>query len=453
MMSAFTHILAPTRISFLLLISLSIALPTQAADTLDDLLKQVKSTQGEEGRRNQERERSFLAAKNQQQQLLKEAKAKLKQTQSESERLKNDFESNEKQLIELSEALHQATGTLGEMFGVVRQSAGDLKAVINTSLVSAQFKDRTESLEKLANSKALPNVSELENLWFTLQQEMTESGKVSTFNTRVTTPDGSNQQQQVTRIGNFTAIADGKYLNFMPESQQFMVLARQPGEPHLSLAESFNNAQKPYTAMTIDPTRGAILGMLVQNPNTLERIQQGGLIGYIILALGLLGLLIAIERLIVLFLVGQKINRQLKDVENPADNNPLGRVLSTFSHNGHDDLETMEQRLDEAILKETPKLNRGIRIVKLLSAIAPLLGLLGTVTGMIATFQSITLFGTGDPKLMASGISQALVTTMLGLIVAVPLLFLHAAIAARSQRFIQILDEQSAGLIARKLQK
>ena len=451
-MRLFTHLLALHRTFLALLVAFSIALPAQAANSLDDLLRQVKSTQGEEGRRNQERERKFLAAKNQQQRLLNEAKAKLKQTQSESERLKNDFESNEKQLTELSEALHQATGTLGEMFGVVRQSAGDLKAVINTSLVSAQFKDRTETLETLANSKALPNVSELEHLWFTLQQEMTESGKVSIFNTTVTTPDGSSQQQQVTRIGNFTAIAAGQYLNYMPESQQFMILARQPGEPHRSLAENFNKTQQSHTAITIDPTRGAILGMLVQNPNTLERVQQGGLIGYIILALGLLGLLIAIERLIVLFFVGNKINRQLKDVENPTENNPLGRVLATFKQNGHNDLETMEQRLDEAILKETPKLNRGIRIVKLLSAIAPLLGLLGTVTGMIATFQSITLFGTGDPKLMASGISQALVTTMLGLIVAVPLLFLHAGIAARSQRFIQILDEQSAGLIARKLQ-
>ena len=451
-MRLFTHLLALHRTFLALLVAFSIALPAQAANSLDDLLRQVKSTQGEEGRRNQERERKFLAAKNQQQRLLNEAKAKLKQTQSESERLKNDFESNEKQLTELSEALHQATGTLGEMFGVVRQSAGDLKAVINTSLVSAQFKDRTETLETLANSKALPNVSELEHLWFTLQQEMTESGKVSIFNTTVTTPDGSSQQQQVTRIGNFTAIAAGQYLNYMPESQQFMILARQPGEPHRSLAENFNKTQQSHTAITIDPTRGAILGMLVQNPNTLERVQQGGLIGYIILALGLLGLLIAIERLIVLFFVGNKINRQLKDVENPTENNPLGRVLATFKQNSHNDLETMEQRLDEAILKETPKLNRGIRIVKLLSAIAPLLGLLGTVTGMIATFQSITLFGTGDPKLMASGISQALVTTMLGLIVAVPLLFLHAGIAARSQRFIQILDEQSAGLIARKLQ-
>ena len=144
---------------------------------------------------------------------------------------------------------------------------------------------------------------------------------------------------------------------------------------------------------------------------------------------------------------------QLLDLSKTSDNNPLGRVLQVAARYPNEDLEKLELRIDEAILKETPAFNRGVRLLKLLAAVAPLLGLLGTVTGMIGTFQSITLFGTGDPKLMASGISQALVTTMLGLIVAVPLLFAHAMIHARGQRFIQILDEQSAGLIAKHFEK
>ncbi len=424
----------------------------KSAASLDELLRQVKASQGEEGRRNKAREQRFLAEKSQQQTLLKQAEAELVRTQAESDRLKSLFESNEEKLAELTEILHQRTGTLGEVFGVVRQSAGDLKAVISDSLVSAQHTGRVPPIENLANSRALPTVSELETLWYTLQQEMTESGKVVTFNADVIGVDGVSLQRPVTRIGTFTAVSDGKYLNYLAETGQLITLSRQPGQPHSSLAQDIGQLSAGVGPMTIDPTRGSILGMLVQSPSALERVQQGGVIGYIILALGLLGILVGAERFWRLSRIGSKIRQQLEAPDKPQENNPLGRVLQVFDSNSSEDLETLELRLDEAILKETPALSRGVRIVKLLAAIAPLLGLLGTVTGMIGTFQAITLFGTGDPKLMAGGISQALVTTMLGLIVAVPLLFMHAGIAARSQRFIQILDEQSAGLIARQLE-
>ena len=424
----------------------------KSAASLDELLRQVKASQGEEGRRNKAREQRFLAEKSQQQTLLKQAEAELVRTQAESDRLKSLFESNEEKLAELTEILHQRTGTLGEVFGVVRQSAGDLKAVISDSLVSAQHSGRVPPIENLANSKALPTVSELETLWYTLQQEMTESGKVATFDSEVIGVDGVSRRRPVTRIGTFTAVSDGKYLNYLAETSQLITLSRQPGQPHSSLAQDIGQLSAGVGPMTIDPTRGSILGMLVQSPSALERVQQGGVIGYIILALGLLGILVGAERFWRLARIGSKIRQQLEAPDKPQENNPLGRVLQVFDSNSSEDLETLELRLDEAILKETPALSRGVRIVKLLAAIAPLLGLLGTVTGMIGTFQAITLFGTGDPKLMAGGISQALVTTMLGLIVAVPLLFMHAGIAARSQRFIQILDEQSAGLIARQLE-
>ncbi|PIE40818.1 MAG: hypothetical protein CSA49_06605 [Gammaproteobacteria bacterium] len=426
---------------------------TAKPGSLDELLKQVKASQGEEGRRNKVREQRFIAARNQQKQLLRQAEKTLADTEAESERLKTAFEENEAQLTELSEILHQRTGTLGEMFGVVRQSAGDLQALIENSLVSSQFKQRSASLEKLASSKALPNVTELETLWYLLQQEMTESGKVVKYPATVVSAHGNASEKPVVRIGTFTAVSEGQYLNFLPETQQLMMLSRQPGQPHKSLAEDIAKADSGLVSMTIDPARGAILGMLVRTPSVLERVNQGGLIGYIILGLGVLGLVIAIYRLLSLYVVGQQIKAQLAALDKPSDKNPLGRIMGVFKQHQNDDIETLELRLDEAILKETPVLARGVRIVKLLAAIAPLLGLLGTVVGMIGTFQAISLFGTGDPKLMAGGISQALVTTMLGLIVAVPLLFLHAALAARSQRFIQILDEQSAGLIAHQLER
>jgi biopolymer transport protein ExbB len=134
----------------------------------------------------------------------------------------------------------------------------------------------------------------------------------------------------------------------------------------------------------------------------------------------------------------------------PRADNPLGRVLRVYEENQSADVEKLGLKLDEAILKETPALERGIMLLKVLSVVAPLLGLLGTVTGMIKTFQAITLFGTGDPKLMAGGISEALVTTVLGLVTAIPLLLLHSVVSTRSKNLVQVLDEQSVGLVAER---
>ncbi|MEC8351463.1 MAG: MotA/TolQ/ExbB proton channel family protein, partial [Pseudomonadota bacterium] len=103
--------------------------------------------------------------------------------------------------------------------------------------------------------------------------------------------------------------------------------------------------------------------------------------------------------------------------------------------------------------REMPKITRNLTLIKIISVVAPLLGLLGTVTGMINTFQAITLFGTGDPKLMAGGISQALVTTVLGLVVAIPTVFLYTLLNTRSKNMLLILQEQSAGIIAERSEK
>jgi biopolymer transport protein ExbB len=189
------------------------------------------------------------------------------------------------------------------------------------------------------------------------------------------------------------------------------------------------------------------LNSLIARPNLQERVQQGGLVGYLIIALGIIGLLIALERMVVLGIASRKVSAQLKS-DTPRQDNALGRVLSVHDANKAADTETLELKLSEAIFKETPTLNRALLFLKIISVVAPLMGLLGTVTGMIKTFQAITLYGTGDPKLMAGGISQALVTTVLGLCVAIPMVLLHTLVSGRSRRIVQVLQEQSAGIIA-----
>jgi len=272
------------------------------------------------------------------------------------------------------------------------------------------------------------------------EQETVESGRVVRFPAPVIDTNGESSEQEVIRVGLFNAQAQGRYLTYQTETGRFVVLARQPDQITLG--------NKTDGAPAIDPTRGVLLSLLVETPDLAERIQQGGVVGYVILALGALGLLIVIFRLIYLAITGRAIGQQLNNLTTPSSKNPLGRILAVANENADADPGNLELQIDEAILRELPRLTRGEGLVKLLAGVAPLLGLLGTVVGMIATFQSITLFGTGDPKMMADGISQALVTTALGLIVAIPLLFMHTLVASRSQALVQILDEQSLGLVA-----
>jgi biopolymer transport protein ExbB len=415
---------------------------------LDKLLRDIQQTQGAAGKIDADQEARFLAAADQAQ-ALEAARAELRQQEQLSQQLSAQLNAGKAQLSQLAGELDNRSGTLTDLFDVARQVAGDLKADLNASLISAEFPDRSRQLAAIADAKALPTIDQLERLWFSLQQEMTESGKVVYYDQEVLSAAGEPRQAKVIRIGAFNALADGKYLRYLPETGKLADLPRQPESEFTDLAEAISAAQTGPVAIGIDPTRGAILGMLIQTPDTLERLAQGGAIGYIIMALGVIGFLYGVVRLVVLTRIGQKMTRQMNRPEISEDN-PLGRVLAVAEHSAAQETDNLELLLDEAITREVPALERGIAMIKLLAAVAPLLGLLGTITGMILTFQSISLFGTGDPKLMAGGISQALVTTMQGLCVAIPLLFLHSLVVARSHILIQILDEQTAGLISRR---
>jgi biopolymer transport protein ExbB len=301
----------------------------------------------------------------------------------------------------------------------------------------------------MGQSNRLASMEEIERLWFELQREMTESGKVVTFPTTVVNDQGEEQTRDVTRIGVFNAVSDGKYLEFIPETTRLVELQRQPQGRYLKRVDALESADSGLVAVGVDPTRGQLLGLLVQSPSLTERIAQGKEVGYVIIALGIIGVLIAIWRLLALSATSAAVNKQAKNPKQ-VGNNPLGRVFKVYEDNPTADVESLELKLGEAILKETPKFNMMLPLLKIISVVAPLLGLLGTVTGMIITFQAITLYGAGDPKLMAGGISTALVTTVLGLVVAIPTVFLHTLVQSRARRLTQILQEEAAGLLAER---
>jgi len=436
---------------FLLLASHGILAVANHPTSLDNLLRQVEQAHRQDAQIRKQREQRFLAAHEKQKTLLQELQRQVARQRDRGQQLRQQHAGNEKALHKLQAELDARSGDLGELFGTMRQTAGDMQALLHDSLVSAQYPGRAAWMDILATSKTLPDITELERFWLLLQQEISESGQVRRFLAPVTGTDGITAPQEVIRIGVFTAITGGKYLHFQPDLKRFTVLSRQPAGHLQNTALTFATQRSGYAPMIIDPTRGGLLSMLTRTPTLTERLQQGGIIGYIILAVGLFGIMLVVTRLAYLGRAARKIDRQLHAPGTIVDDNPLGRVLLAAGNGADRDIDAIELLLDEAILRETPPLQRGLALLKLLAAVAPLLGLLGTVTGMILTFQSISLFGTGDPKLMAGGISQALVTTVLGLVVAIPLLFSHTLLASRSRMLVQILDEQSAGLIARQV--
>ncbi len=422
----------------------------QAPKNLDALLLQVKNERVEMKKELNEREKRFVGEKNKQASLLAQAKKELARQEAITKKLQATFTANDKVLGKLEEELTIAKGNLGEMFGVVKQVAGDFKGQFENSNISAQYPGRDKFMATLAETKKLPGIDELNKLWYEMQRQMTETGKVVKFKAQVVKPDGTKSEETVTRVGAFNLVANGKYLNYQASTGQLVELPRQPQSKYLGMIEDLEGTTTGFENFGVDPSKGQILSMLVQAPSLSERLQQGGLVGYVTLALLFLGLCMVAERMVVLNREGKKIKEQLA---NPVagDDNPVAQLVKAFEENKGKDLETLELKLEETILKTAPVLEKGIPTIKILSAVAPLLGLLGTVTGMIATFQSITLFGTGDPKLMAGGISSALITTVLGLVCAIPLLLLHNVVSAKSKGLIQILEEQAAGLLSKRV--
>ena len=425
------------------------AAPGAQITDLDQLLQTVREQQREQRELNRRREQQFLADKKRQEALLAEARRDFERRQRENQPLLAVTERNKAEITRLEEALEEVVDEMGDLASTFREFAGDFSAVLGQSMISAQLPERAEQLHDLAAGQAQPTIEEIQSLWLLLQEEMTEAGKVRLFEAPVITADGTAQQARVLRVGTFSAYREGDFLRYVPETAELLVLSRQPAARHRSAAREFAATPDGLAPITVDPTRGSLLGMLSYTPSLRERIEQGGVIALIILGLGAIGLLLSLWRGIYLTVTSLRIRRQMGDVGNPRAGNPLGRVLLAVKDVPLEEEELLQLALDEAVLLELPALERGNGVIKLLAATSPLLGLLGTVTGMILTFQAISLFGTGDPKLMAGGISQALVTTVLGLVVAIPLLFSHSVIAYISRALIQRLDEQCAGVLAR----
>jgi len=439
---------------------------------INQIISKARSATSKERSANTARENRFKAERSKQQGRLNSMKAERTRQERLGDELDRQFKSNDELILKLQEDLAKELGDLKQLFGVIQLSASEAQESYKTSLISAQYPGRSEELRqmvaKMASLTELVSIDEIEELWHELLNEMTEQGKVVQYTMPVKylvdyekdedgkfkkndkggrIPVYEEREKNITRVGVFSAVTGDDIVNYS-DSTGFVALDRPMRGSFASLSNNLQTSSSGVTSFLLDPTKGALSKAFVKKPTLVEKVKQGGVVGYVIIGLGIIALLIALLRILVLIGVESKVKRQARDLKRPSLGNPLGRVLKVYQDNRNIDPESMELKLGEAMLKESPKLNRWIMFVKIIAVVAPLLGLLGTVTGMIQTFQAITLFGAGDPQTMAGGISQALVTTVLGLVVAIPTVFAHWMASSRVRRVENILEEHAAGLIA-----
>jgi len=436
---------------------------TAQINSVSELLQKVRNDASKTKADNDRRVREFRSRANEQTAKLEAARRELRALETQVRAVERKFDANEARIANLDGQLNSALGEFREVFGLARTTAAGFKATLDSSLINAERASNddlgtTDVLGKIANSKALPSSSELDQIWMLMLEEIEAQRQVATFDAMIGNSDDPSTAQAVTRVGPFDVFTKdgGDFLEYKntkePGVLPLTYLGKQPGGPVSKAASAVLNAGPSELVFgPVDPTRGSLLKALERVPDTKERVDQGGPIGKIIIGVLILGAIFGILNIIRLFLVSSAVRAQKKKAQ-PSKSNPLGRVMMAYDSVKGKDEEVIELKLDEAILRESPKLEVGLNLLKLGAAIAPLLGLLGTVTGMIKTFQAMMIYGAGDPQLMAGGISEALVTTMLGLIAAIPLLVLHSFCSSLARGVQGTLEEQSAGIVARHVE-
>ena len=424
------------------------ALTSSAAMAQSDELGSLREAREAAQARDQERLQSFLEDQDGLEAALEEARAAHEAAEEEQAAL----EAQQEEQSEQAQALAQRQEEQGEaLTSLLADLARHSEEIRNELGGDSWLTLEADALPPRLNDVDVLERSQIEAVVDSLATLTVNTGRAERLELPVADASGDIESHSVVRLGDFAAFTESALLRKGQDEESS--LAEVPRTPTAisDLLAAYHQGESREFA--IDPTQGSVLEALAQQPTLWERFQQGGYVGYVVVVLGGIGLLVALAQYIYLLTVSARVRRQRQNLDQPSKDNPLGRVLERFKEmDKHQTPEALEARLDEAVLAELPKIERGQPIVKLLAAIAPLLGLLGTVTGMIVTFQAITVFGTGDPQLMAGGISQALVTTVLGLVTAVPLLFAQTALSSRSRFITQVIEGEASATLAGHLE-
>ena len=422
-----------------------------ASDSTAQLVNKAKSENRTQASHNVVREADFKKTEQELKAIKAELEAKRTSVQNATDVLTQTFSDNENKLARLEEKLRLETGSLGELFGVVRQNAKELGAELSSTVNSVDRAEHTATVDQIIDAKSLPSMPQLSGLWMSMVEQIQASSEISKSQIAFINGEGNTQSVDAYRLGSIGLVTDQGYVSWNTQREDAIAYLKQPSNgPTLASLSSLANGD--VSNVVVDPSRGFMLEQLALTPSLTDRLQAGGVVGKVILGLLAIGLIIALVRGVSLAIARQKIRAQLKNPEQAGDN-PLGRVLAVYNKEQNQTVEALELRLLEAVVDEQTHLEKGLSMLKLLAALAPMLGLLGTVTGMIETFQVITQFGNGDPKVMAGGISMALVTTVLGLVAAMPLLLAHNILSTQAENIRNILEKQGIGLVAEQAEK
>ncbi|PSW06510.1 MotA/TolQ/ExbB proton channel family protein [Photobacterium lipolyticum] len=439
-----------TLVTALCLFSLPVTVSAELIST-ETLLSKTQQAQKAQRAHNIQREAGF----NQTEQGIRAQRdallAQRDQLQRETDQLSKTFSENENRLSVLEEQLRLETGSLGELFGVVRQSAKELNAEMDFSVTGVDSTQYASVVDQIVDAKALPSMTQLTGLWQGMVEQIDASAELAPVSVPYINGEGYKVDVDAYRLGSFALVGDQGYVQWNSVRHVAKPYLKQPEKGPVS-ADLASMSQVGLMPLVVDPSRGMMLEQLANTPSLSERLEHGGVVGKIILGLLAIGAIITLFRGAKLFIARQQIKAQLKKPQQPG-NNPLGRVIAVYDKEQNRSVEALELRLLEAIVDEQQSLEKGLSMLKLLAALAPMLGLLGTVTGMIETFQVITQFGNGDPKVMAGGISMALITTVLGLVAAMPLLLAHNILSTQADTIRNILEKQGISLVAEQAEK
>jgi len=430
-----------------LLTACGLAFSAQASP-LDDLLKQVKESNQQETNIDNAALLRFQQNLATQQANLKKQRALNKALQQKMVTSQENITNNNKAILAKQKRANAEKADLDKVFDAFKRASQDLRGELKSSPISATLPGRSTLLSPYTESNFEPNLAAIKKLWLLFTEQMVASSKITTSEQTVTMPDGHKKPLKVTQIAGFTAFTSEGALRYHADSENYQLLTPLTSEIQAHI-KAFSETQSGLTPLLIDPSEGALLARSAHQPAWWQVLSDAGVVGSIIVLVGLLGIGIAIARLILLNKEARRIKQQKQQLSVTGDN-ALGRIIDVADKHPGSTPDELTRFLDEAILAETPEFRKGLGTLAVLATIAPLLGLLGTVAGMIETFQAITAYGNSDPQVLSSGISQALLTTKFGLIAAVPLLLCHSFLSSKSDTILNVIEHQTAGLLAQR---
>jgi biopolymer transport protein ExbB len=396
---------------------------------------------------------------------VKRLEKREKELEATLSRLQERFATLTEEEEELAKAWSERELAFRELVGTVRTSARDLETILKHSTFTVDRPERLEQIQPVLEKKHFPGLDDILLMSNLFLDEIQRSGEVTLKQGSYVDRTGQDRTGRVLTLGKFTVVYDdGKELGFLrysEDEQGFYALSALPSWWVRRNLRGYVEGRAE--AVYIDLSGGGALRQITHKPSLWEQILSGGPIVWPILAIAGFALLLVFERIVYLRRVHGNTDRLMDEMNRLASQGdwracealvegyedkdwPVLNVLAAGLSGRHEDRETQENILQEAILREVPRLERFLAILAILGAVAPLLGLLGTVTGMIDTFRVITLYGTGDPKMMSGGISEALITTELGLAVAIPIMLFHTFLSRRVDSLVGDMEEKAVAL-------